>query len=96
MPEQSAAATVTNTAAVTTQFMVTVIDGTGTIVVSQSAVLNPGQTLSYPFVNTGTANKAYRAVVSVGVANAVVSAVMVFNKTTGRVNAILVPQPDPG
>jgi hypothetical protein len=95
VPGQSAAATVTNTAAVTTQFQVTVLDGMGNIVVSQSAVSNPGQTLSFPFTNTGTANKAYRAVVSTGTANTVSSDVLVFDKTTGQLNAILIPQPEP-
>jgi hypothetical protein len=96
VPGQSAAATVTNITAVTAQFSVTVLDLNGNIVVSQSAVLNPGQTLSYPFTNTGTRNNGYRAVVSTGTTNTVVSDVLVFNKVTGRVNAILIPQPEPG
>lgn len=95
VPGQSAAATVTNIAAVTTQFSVIVLDLNGNVVVSQSSVLNPGQTLSYPFSNTGTVNNGYRVVVSVDLPNTIVSDLLLFSKVTGQVAAILQPSPIP-
>jgi hypothetical protein len=89
IPGQAALATVTNITNATTQFSLTVLDTNGNTVISESASLNPGQTLSYPFSNTGTANNTYRAVMSTGAANAVTAGVMFFDKTTGQIRAIL-------
>ena len=89
IPGQAALATVTNTTTATQQFSISVLDGNGIVVVSESASLNPGQTLSYPFSNTGTANNTYRAVVTPTNPSAVTADVMFFDTTTGQIRAIL-------
>jgi len=103
IPGQAALATVTNTTTATQQFSITVLDGNGIVVVSESASSNPGQTLSYPFSNTGTANNTYRSVVSTDAANTVTAPVLdtvtanvlFFDKTTGQIRAILVAGGNP-
>ena len=96
VPGQSAIATVTNITTTTSQFSLTVLDVNGNIVLTEQSVsINPGQTLSYSYSNTGTVNNSYRAVVSASTASSVISNVLLFDKTTGKINAILLPQPNP-
>jgi hypothetical protein len=90
IPGEAALANVANITSGTTQFSLTVFDTNGNTVISESASLNPGQTLSYPFSNMGTANNTYRAVISTGSTNTVTADVMFFDKTTGQIRAILV------
>jgi len=93
VPGQSGVASVTNITTATVQFTLTVLDANGKTVLTESPSLSAGQTLSYSFSNQGTANNGYRAVVSTSVANTVVADMLLLEKTTGQIMAILIPQP---
>ena len=95
VPGQSAVAAVTNITTATVQLSLTVLDANGKTVLTESPSLSPGQTLSYSFSSQGTANNSYRVAILVSATSAVASDVMLLDKTTGQVNAILVPQPLP-
>jgi hypothetical protein len=88
--DQSAAICVSNT---TTESVAAVIDiyaDNGTLLVSKSVTLAPGQTYKLPYKNNLAVSRDIRGVVSLGTASAAVSDLMTFDKTSGEIIAVLI------
>jgi hypothetical protein len=87
--QQSLLVKVSNVSTESVDLTVDIVSGNGTLLVTKTATLAAGQTLSLPFLNNSTGNKTVRAVVMLGTASATVSSMMTLSNTNGQVIAIV-------
>ena len=87
---QRAAVNVSNFSTETVTAVIDIFSGNGTLLVTKTVTIMPGQTFILPYIHpTGTFPANIRASVSLDTANATVSDIAAFDVTSGEVNAIL-------
>ena len=89
-PGQSGVASVTNITLSPVSIQYWVINSSGLVVILDSVTLNPGQTMTWSFTNTGTADNGYRAVLTTQ-AETTVTCSLVTLGADGRVVAEVQP-----
>ena len=87
---QAAAVEVSNISSESVDVVVSLFMGDGSMLLSKSATIVPGRTLTVPYKQAATgAGGLIRGVVASSTANAVVSDIMTFDKTSGEIIAVL-------